>query len=59
MNELVDALESTRTVASFTNTEEAAGADEGDALVATNETESADGEFDNYGGLQISDGDTF
>lgn len=59
MNELVDALESTRTVASFTNTEEAAGANEGDALVATNESESADGEFDNYGGLQISDGDTF
>lgn len=57
MNELVDALESTRSMSSFTNTDQAVAPDEGDGLVANNETESADGEFDNYGGL--STGDTF
>lgn len=57
MNELVDALETTRSMSSFTNTDQAVKPDEGDGLVANNVTESADGEFDNYGGL--STGDTF
>ena len=57
MNELVDALESTRSLSSFTNTDQAVKPEEGDGLVANNEPESADGEFDNYGGL--STGDTF
>ena len=57
VNQVFDALESTRSLSSFTNTEDAAEADCGDALVADNETESADGEFDNYGGLNT--GDTF
>lgn len=59
MNKLVDALESTRNISSFTNTDQATGAENGDGLIANNETESADGEFDNYGGLTTSDGDTF
>ena len=57
MNELVDALETTRSMSSFINTDQAVGPNEGDGLVANNEVESADGEFDNYGGL--STGDTF
>ena len=57
VNQVLDALESTRSLSSFTNTEDAAEADCGDTLVADNETESADGEFDNYGGLNT--GDTF
>ena len=57
VNQVFDALEQTRTLSSFTNTENAAEAECGDGLVASNETESADGEFDNYGGLNT--GDTF
>ena len=56
-NVLFDALESTRSLSSFVNTEDAAKPEEGDGLVADNDTPSADGEFDNYGGLTT--GDTF
>lgn len=55
MNELVDALETTRSMSSFVNTTQAVKPDEGDGLVANNPTESADGEFDNYGGLTTED----
>ncbi len=55
MNELVDALESTRGLSSFTNTDQATSPAEGDGLVANNDTASADGEFDNYGGLTTND----
>ena len=54
-NVLFDALETTRSLSSFTNTEDATGPEEGDGLVADNTTESADGEFDNYGGLTTED----
>ena len=57
INQVFDALESTRSLSSFTNTSQAAEAECGDGLVANNETESADGTFDNYGGLNT--GDTF
>lgn len=57
MNELVDALETTRSMSSFVNTDQAVRPEEGDGLVANNDTPSEDGEFDNYGGL--STGDTF
>lgn len=57
VNELFDALETTRGLASFTNTEDAVDPAEGDTLNATNTTESADGNFDNYNGLQ--EGNTF
>ena len=56
-NVLFDALESTRSLSSFVNTEDAAKPEEGDGLVADNDAPSADGEFDNYGGLTT--GDTF
>ena len=57
VNELFDVLESTRTLSSFTNTADAVNPDEGDALVAKNDTPSEDGDFDNYGGLNT--GNTF
>ena len=56
-NVLFDALESTRSLSSFVNTKDADKPEEGDGLVADNDTTSADGEFDNYGGLTT--GDTF
>ena len=55
-NVLFDALETTRSLSSFVNTEDAAKPEDGDGLVADNATESADGEFDNYGGLTTEDG---
>lgn len=55
-NVLFDALETTRSLSSFVNTEDAVKPEEGDGLVADNATESADGEFDNYGGLTTEDG---
>jgi hypothetical protein len=57
VNELFDALETTRDLASFTNTQDAVDPADGDMLVSNNETESADGSFDNYNGLKL--GDTF
>lgn len=57
VNELFDALETTRGLASFTNTQDAVNPADGDTLNATNTTESADGNFDNYNGLQ--EGNTF
>ena len=54
-NILFDALETTRSLSSFTNTEDAVKPEEGDALIADNTTESANGEFDNYGGLTTED----
>lgn len=54
-NVLFDALETTRSLSSFVNTEDAVKPEEGDGLVADNATESADGEFDNYGGLTTED----
>lgn len=57
INELVDALETTRDLSAFTNTEGAVDPADGDTLNATNTTPSADGNFDNYDGLQT--GDTF
>ena len=55
MNELVDALESTRDLSAFTNTSDAVDAKDGDILTSTNTTEDADGTFDNYDGLQTGD----
>jgi len=55
MHELVGALENTRSMSSFTNTDQAVKPEEGDGLVANNTTPSADGEFDNYGGLTTDD----
>lgn len=57
INELVDALETTRDLSAFTNTGDAVDPADGDTLNATNTTPSADGNFDNYDGLQT--GDTF
>jgi phage gp36-like protein len=57
VNELFDALETTRGLASFTNTLDAVDPEGGDTIIATNSTESADGNFDNYSGLQ--EGNTF
>lgn len=57
VNELFDALETTRDLSSFTNTQAAVDPNEGDTLNAVNTTETPDGTFDNYGGLQ--EGNTF
>lgn len=57
VNILFDALETTRGVSSFTNTQDLDNPQEGDTIIANNETPSEDGNFDNYDGLQI--GDTF
>jgi len=57
VNELVDALESTRDLSAFTNTLNAVDPKDGDTLNAVNTTENADGTLDNYDGLQT--GDTF
>lgn len=57
MNQLVDALESTRDLSAFINTSQAVDPADGDMINAVNTTESMDGEFDNYDGLQT--GDTF
>jgi phage gp36-like protein len=51
MNRLVDALESTRTLDSFTNTRDAVDPADGELLVADNLVEDADGNFDTYDGL--------
>jgi len=56
-NELFDTLETTRGLASFSNTQAAADPEDGDTVIATNPTQSADGTFDNYNGLQ--EGNTF
>lgn len=57
VNELVNALESTRDLSSFTNTSDAVDPQDGDTLNAVNTTVTADGTIDNYDGLQT--GDTF
>jgi phage gp36-like protein len=57
VNELFDALETTRDLSSFSNTEEVLNPSDGDMVVAVNPTESEDGEFDNFNGLK--EGDTF
>jgi phage gp36-like protein len=54
-NELFDSLETTRDLSSFSNTSEAVDPAEGDMIIAVNETESEDGEFDNFDGLKESD----
>ncbi len=54
-NILFDALETTRSLSSFVNTEDAVKPEEGDALIADNAVESANGDFDNYGGLTTED----
>jgi phage gp36-like protein len=56
-NELFDSLETTRDLSSFSNTSDAVDPVDGDMVIAINETESEDGEFDNYNGLQ--EGNTF
>ena len=55
INQLVDALEETRDLSSFTNTADAVDPSNGDMVIASNATESADGNFDNYSGLQEED----
>jgi phage gp36-like protein len=57
VNELFDALETTRGLETFANTGDALAPSDGDTLIASNETEDADGTFDNYNGLQ--EGNTF
>jgi phage gp36-like protein len=57
INQLVDSLETTRDLSTFVNTSDAVDPSDGDTLEATNTTPSADGNFDNYDGLQT--GDTF
>jgi len=57
VNELFDALETTRGMASFANTQNAVDPEDGDTVIATNPTENATGTFDNYNGLQ--EGNTF
>lgn len=57
VNELFDALETTRGLASFTNTQDAVNPADGDTIIATNDPPSEDGDFDNYNGLQ--EGNTF
>ena len=57
VNELFDALETTRDISSFSNTGETLNPSDGDAIIAANVTESEDGEFDNFNGLK--EGDTF
>lgn len=57
VNELFDALETTRGLASFPNTQDAVDPADGDAVIATNPAENADGTFDNHNGLQ--EGNTF
>jgi hypothetical protein len=57
VNELFDALEATRDLASFTNTQDAVDPADGDMIVSTNEQESENGNLDNYNGLKL--GDTF
>lgn len=54
-NILFDALETTRSLSSFVNTEDAVKPEEGDALIADNAVDSANGDFDNYGGLTTED----
>ncbi len=54
-NVLFEALETTRSLSSFVNTEDSDSPEDGDGLVADNTTPSADGEFDNYGGLTTED----
>ncbi len=55
MNQLVDSLEQTRSLSSFTNTSDVQGGEEGDAVIANNNVESEDGNFENYGGLNTGD----
>lgn len=55
INQLVDALEETRDLSAFTNTSAAVDPQDGDTVIATNATPSADGTFDNYSGLQEQD----
>lgn len=57
VNELFDALETTRGLASFTNTQDAVDPKSGDAIIAKNETPNESGEFDNHSGLL--EGNTF
>lgn len=57
VNELFDALETTRGFASFPNTQDAVNPVEGDTIIATNDPPTEDGDFDNYNGLQ--EGNTF
>jgi phage gp36-like protein len=57
VNELFDALETTRGLETFVNTEAAVNPEDGDMVVAVNPTESEDGEFDNFNGLK--EGNTF
>ena len=54
-NILFDALETTRSLSSFVNTKDAVKPEEGDALIADNAVDSANGDFDNYGGLTTED----
>lgn len=53
-NELFDSLESTRDLSSFSNTSQAQDPKDGDIFISVNETESEDGEFDNFNGLKES-----
>lgn len=55
VNKLFDALETTRDLGSFANTQDAVDPEGGDALIANNEAPSEDGSFDNFGGLLESD----
>jgi phage gp36-like protein len=57
VNELFDALETTRDLSSFSNTSEAVDPQDGDVIIATNKSESEDGKFDNFNGLR--EGNTF
>ena len=57
VNELFDALETTRGLETFANTEAVVDPEDGDMVIAVNPTESEDGEFDNFNGLK--EGNTF
>jgi hypothetical protein len=57
VNELFDALETTRGLSSFTNTQDSVNPQDGDTIIATNTTPSVNGNFDNNNGLQ--EGNTF
>lgn len=57
VNQLFDALETTRDLSSFANTNPAFDPQEGDVFISINPQENPSGEFDNYSGLV--EGDTF
>jgi phage gp36-like protein len=57
VNQLFDALETTRDLSSFSNTSASFNPEQGDVVISINPQENAGGEFDNYSGLL--EGDAF